>query len=144
MAFSFTFLDTYNVFNIQMEANLKLSHRLTVDYWNNELNTKLIEIKLCDNRDTSMYLLHNVRPNLPRSYFSRRATKLDTIRARWAEFRTPNCLTSDSHKYMSSSTPKKFEKLSAFRMGKPQIHQIYSQFTQFSILKMLKLTFIMR
>lgn len=110
-----------------MEANLKLSHRLTVDYWNNELNTKLSSRSNFVTTETQAYcVLHNVRSSLPRSYFSRRATKLDTIRARWAEFRTPNCLISASHKYMSSSTPKKFEKLSVFRMGKPQIHQNYS------------------
>lgn len=62
--------------------------------------------------------------NLPRSYFSRRATKLDTMRARWAEFRTPKYLISDSHKYISSSTPKKCEKLSVFRKRNPNIHQI--------------------
>lgn len=52
---------------------------------------------------------------IPRSCLSRNATKLETIRARWAEFRTPRCLMSASQKYMSSSTPMNFEKLSAIQ-----------------------------
>ncbi len=55
-----------------------------------------------------------VMPNLPGPLWclSRNATKLETIRARCAEFRTPNCLISASSKYISSSTPRNFEKLS--------------------------------
>lgn len=49
---------------------------------------------------------------LPCSYLSRNATKLETIQARWAEFRTPSCFMSASQKYINSSTPMNLEKLS--------------------------------
>lgn len=48
------------------------------------------------------------------SYLSRNATKLETMRARWAEFRTPSCFISASQKYINSSTPMNLEKLSAY------------------------------